>query len=171
MPVDSFKNLPRLIATFYEYQAGRMPPPEPTPFTPLTKPLSDCTFGLITSGGLYQQGIEPPFDVERERAQPDWGDPTYRTIPSDITQAEIGASHLHINTDDVLTDFNILLPITRFQELVANGRVGALAAEHFSFMGYQGFPPDASAWRDTAGPEVAARFKAANVDCALLVPA
>jgi hypothetical protein len=38
-------------------------------------------------------------------------------------------------------------------------------------MGYQGFPPDATAWRETYGPEVAEKFKAEGVDCVLLTPA
>jgi len=169
MPVDSFKYLPRLIATFY--QMSDRQPELPIPWTPLPSPLPDCTFGLVTSGGLYHQGVEPPFDLVWERREPSWGDPTYRVIPDSIGQAELGASHLHIKTRGVLADANILLPINRFQELAAEGRVGGLAGQAYSFMGYQGFPPDATAWRETYGPQVAARFKAEGVDCVLLTPA
>ncbi len=171
MPVDSFKYLPRLIAMFYEHQAAQMPPPGPLPFTPLARPLSDSTLGLVTSGGLYLREAQRPFDLDRERAEPDWGDPTYRLIPSDVTQAELGASHLHYNTAGVLADMNVLLPVARCRELAQAGRIGALAPQQAAFMGYQGFPPDASAWRDRYGPEVAAQFKAAGVDGVLLVPA
>jgi hypothetical protein len=38
-------------------------------------------------------------------------------------------------------------------------------------MGYQGFPPDTTAWRSRYGPEVAARLEAEDVDCVLLAPA
>jgi len=168
MPVDSFKFLPRLIATFY--QMLETPPQRPLPWTPLSKPLSDCTVGLVTSAGLYHAGVEPPFDTARERQEPTWGDPTYRTIPAGIRQAEIGVSHLHLNTAPLRADFNIALPIRRLRELASAGRIGGVAERHFAFMGYQGFPPDAAAWRDRYGPEVAAHFKAQGVDCVLLTP-
>jgi len=169
MPVDSFKFLPRLIATFY--QATEVQPQPPIPWTPLSKPLAECTFGLVTSGGLYHKGVEPPFDFEREKAEPTWGDPTFRTIPKDIFQQDVGVSHLHINTKDVLEDFNILLPIHRFKELVEAGTIGGLAEQAYTFMGFQGYPPNPTAWRETYGPQVAERFKSEGVDCVLLTPA
>jgi D-proline reductase (dithiol) PrdB len=168
MPVDSYKFLPRLIAAFYEMVEVKNE--LPIPWTPLSRPLSESKFGLVTSGGLFHIGIEPPFDLERERSHPTWGDPTCRFIPSSIQQQEIGVSHLHINTRWVESDFNILLPINRFQELIDQGLVGALAEIHFSFMGYQGYPPDASAWREVYGPRAANRFKSEGVHCVLLTP-
>jgi D-proline reductase (dithiol) PrdB len=168
MAVDSFKFLPRIIATYYEMSERE--PELPIPWTPLPGPLSECKFGLVTSGGLYQRGVEPPFDLQGERDDPTWGDPTYRTIPTDIHQSEVGASHLHINTRDVLQDINILLPVDRFQELVDQGRVGGLAERAYSFMGYQGFPADTAAWEETYGPEVAANLKQEGVGCVLLTP-
>jgi len=169
MTVDSFKFLPRLIAAYY--QASQHRPELPIPWTPLPRPLAECKFGLVTSGGLFHQGVEPPFDLEREKAEPTWGDPNYRSLPAGIRQAELGASHLHINTRPVLADINILLPIHRFQELKKDGSIGGLAPEHYAFMGYQGFPPDLSGWQNQSGPAVAAKFKAAEVDCVLLTPA
>ena len=169
MPVDSFKFLPRLIAAFYRMTERQ--PELPIPWTPLAHPLPDCQFGLVTSGGLYHQDVEPPFDLAREKQEPTWGDPTYRTLPANIRRDEINASHLHINLQDVLDDFNILLPIHRFQELSSEGRIGGLAEHAYSFMGYQGFPPDTTAWQETYGPEVAEKLKAEGVDCVLLTPA
>jgi len=168
MPVNSFKYLPRIIAAFYQMTDRQ--PELPIPWTPLSRPLAERKFGLVTSGGLYHRDIEPPFDVAREKQEPTWGDPTYRTLPSDIRQAEVGASHLHLNTRDMLEDSNIVLPIHRFQELVAEGHIGGLAKHAYSFMGYQGFPSDTTAWQETYGPQVAERFKAEGVDCVLLTP-
>ena len=169
MPVDSFKYLPRIIAAFY--QMANRQPELPIPWTPLSRPLSECKFGLVTSGGLYHRGVEPPFDLEREKQEPTWGDPSYRSLPADVQPTEVGASHLHLNTRDILEDLNILLPIHRFQELAAEGRIGGLARHAYSFMGYQGFPPDTTAWQEVYGPQVAEKLKAEGVDCVLLTPA
>ena len=88
MTVDSFKFLPRLIATFY--QMTEREPEHPIPWTPLSLGLEKCTFGLVTSAGLYHKGQEPPFDLEREKQEPTWGDPTYREIPVRIPQDQVG---------------------------------------------------------------------------------
>jgi D-proline reductase (dithiol) PrdB len=169
MPVDSFKYLPRLIATFY--QMTEREPEYPIPWAPLSRPISECKFSLVTSGGLHHKNVESPFDLERERDQPTWGDPSYRTIPTNISQSEIGVSHLHLNTEDVLQDVNILLPIQHFQEMVAEGRVGALAAHAYSFMGFQGYPPNTTEWQQRYAPEVAEKMKSEAVDCVFLTPA
>jgi D-proline reductase (dithiol) PrdB len=169
MTVDSFKYLPRIIAAFY--QTTERQPAYPIPWTPLHHPIKNCKFSLITSAGLYQQGVEPPFDLEREKNEPTWGDPTFRTIPTNIRPREIRISHLHYNHKDILEDANIILPLQRFQELEAGGVIGSLAEKAYSFMGYQGYPPDISAWQEIYGPQVAEKLKAEQVDCVLLTPA
>ncbi len=165
MPVDSFKWMPRSIAGFY--QAMQIPAPEGTPWTPLGKPIEECRFALVTSAGLYVKGEQPPFDLERERREPAWGDPTYRAIPSDVRQEQIGVAHLHINTEDIEEDVNIVLPSHRFRELASAGEVGSVADHHYSFMGFQ---QDNSEWRERYGPEVAQRMVEEEVDAALLTP-
>ena len=169
MQVDSFKFLPRIIATYY--QMSDRQPELPIPWTPLSRPVSQCKFGLVTSAGLYHRGVELPFDLEREQNQPTWGDPSFRALPADIPQDEVGASHLHLNTRDMLADVNIVLPLGRFRELADEGRIGGLARNAYSLMGFQGFPPDATAWRERTGPEVATRLLAEEVQCVLLTPA
>ena len=167
--VDSFKYLPRSIAFFYQ-----MNPPERVTkpaWTPLEKPLSECTFSLITTGGLYLKGVDEPFDMAREKQEPTWGDPSYREIPTNATQGQIGASHLHINTDWVLEDVNRLLPIHRMQALDESGEIGALAPTAYSFMGFQGMPHNTTEWESTYGPQVVAQLKKEKVDCVLLTPA
>lgn len=169
MTVDSFKFLPRIIAALYK--TSEREPQRPIPWTPLTKPLRSAKFGLITSGGLYLKEFQQPFDIEREIVEPGWGDPGFRVIPSSTRQEDIAVSHLHINTTDIEADFNILLPINRMKELVDEGRIGALAEAHYAFMGYQGYPPDSSAWESEHGPQVAHAFLNDGVDCVLLTPA
>ena len=169
MKVDSFKYTSRLVSRYY--RMSQVKANLPIPWTPLAKGIKVSKFGLVTSGGLYNPEEDPPFDLERESREPTWGDPTYRTIPSDIDPHKIGVSHHHINGSKVREDMNILLPIQRFQEFVKDGEVGGLAPEAYSFMGYQGFPADQSEWKDTYGPQVASKLIANGVDCVLLTAA
>ncbi len=168
MTVDSFKFLPRLIATFY--QLDEREPAEQTPFSALNKPLANSRIALITTGGLYRKEQQLPFDLAHERQEPTWGDPAFRTIPRTITQAEIGVAHLHINPEFILQDFNVVLPLTRLRELVDGGEVGSMADEAYSLMGYQGFPPDTTSWEMVAAPRMIERMKTDRVDGAILVP-
>jgi D-proline reductase (dithiol) PrdB len=169
MPVDSFKYLPRILAAHYRMTEHH--PELPIPWTPVPRPLSELVFGLVTSAGLFHLGVEPPFDLDRERQEPTWGDPSYRAIPADINKDELGVSHLHFNPQDVLEDVNILLPIHRFRGLLAEGSIGGLAKHAYSFMGYQGYPRNTKAWRERYGPEVAGRLKDEDVGCVLLTTA
>lgn len=165
MAVDSFKFLPGSIANYYRNLPVQRE--EPIPFTPLSKPLSECRFALVTTAGIHQKGGEPPFDMEREKREPMWGDPTFRRIPRDVKQEEIGACHLHTNNRDVLLDLNIALPVQRFLELEAEGAIGALAPTSYSFMGYQ---MDTAEWRQRYAPEAAALMKGEGVDAVFLTP-
>ena len=135
----------------------------------MTVPVNNATVALLTSAGLYLKDTQKPFEEERERENPLWGDPTYRVIPRQVRQDQIAASHLHLNTRDFYIDFNVALPIRRFEELETEGRIGKLAAEHYSFMGYQ--ERSCAEWRQKYGPEVAQRLKDAGVSALVLAPA
>ncbi len=168
MTVDSFKFLPRILTALYETSPEKtwLPPP----WTPLPGPVSTCKFGLVTTAGIYCKTQDSPFDLETERKKPDWGDPTFRVIPVNVSSNEIDVSHLHINTRWIQEDINVALPIHRFQELAAEGVVGGLADHAYSFMGYQGFPPNTQAWEQTYAPQVAQRLLDEAVQCVLLTP-
>jgi D-proline reductase (dithiol) PrdB len=166
MPVDSYKFLPRSFRAGYEltsYQA------ETPVWAALEKPVSEARISLLTSAGLYLRDSQPSFDVERERKEPLWGDPSYRVIPRGVEQSQIEAAHLHINTRDILADFNVALPIRAFETLESEGVVGAVAEEHYGFMGFQ--ERGCREWQEIYGPEVAARLRAAEVDALVLAPA
>jgi len=166
MPVDSFTYLPGSIANYYRaMQTQRI---DPIPWTPLSKPLTESRFALVTTAGINVQGLEPGFDQDGERSNPTWGDPTFRRIPRDTTQDRIGAWHLHLNNRDILADVNVVLPLNRFAELEADGVIGSLAPTCYSFMGYQ---MDLGEWREKYAPEVAGLMKDEAVDIVLLTPA
>jgi len=165
MSVDSFRWLPGGIAAYY--RGLPLQKVEPIPWTPLAKPIEKCRFALVTTAGLYMKDRDPSFDLDGERRNPFWGDPSYRVIPREVRQEEIGVAHLHINPADLLADMNVVLPVQRFLELEAAGKIGALAPSHYSFMGYQ---PDNSEWENRYAPEVARRMKDEGVEAALLTP-
>jgi hypothetical protein len=106
--------------------------------------------------------------LERERREPLWGDPTYRVIPRDVGQDEISVAHLHLNPDDIVVDFNIALPLELFAQFEKGGRIGSLAQNNYSFMGYQG--SSIAAWRDVYGPELARRLREERVNLLILAP-
>ena len=171
MPVDDYKYLPRSFVAGYESE--QIVRADPVPFTPLRRPVNQSRFALVTTAGIWNKQTDPPFDFERERREPLWGDPSYRVLRRDIRQEQVGAGHLHLNNDDLLADINIALPITRFRELVDAGEVGSLAESHYSLMGYQGRAPDGgdtAEWEQRYGPEVAARMRDEGVDAVLLTP-
>ncbi len=142
------------------------------PWTPLRKPLSECTVAFVSSAGIAMLDDEP-FDQEGERQNPWWGDPSFRVIPRTATENDVRICHLHINPEFALQDLNSVLPLQRLQELVEVGEVGRAADEHYSFMGYilderellaQSVPAIIAGLRGKQG------FPAQEVDAVVLVP-
>lgn len=164
MAVDSFRWMPPALANYYRNLGLKR---EEVPWTPLRKPLSECRFSLLSTAGAYVKGEQEPFDLEREKREPTWGDPSYRAIPRDVRQEQIGVAHLHINTADLEADINVALPIHRFLELEASGEIGSLAPTSYAVMGYQESNDE---WAQRYGPEIASRMKDEEVDCAFLTP-
>ena len=165
MSIDSTKYLPKSMRAMY----CAMPEiGEPFAWAPLRRPIEQCTIALMTSAGIYLKDTQLPFDEEGERRDPTWGDPTYRVIPSDVRQDQIGCSHLHINQHDLLEDVNVVLPLRAFKQLAAEGAIGAIAEKNYSFMGYQ--QSNLESWRTKQGPELAARLSERGVDVLLLAP-
>jgi hypothetical protein len=163
--IDGYKFLPRsMIPEFkaFPYQADDVVKAEPT------VSVRNARVALLTSSGLYLRDRQPSFDLERERREPFWGDPTYRVIPRDVGQDEISVAHLHLNPDDIVVDFNIALPLELFAQFEKGGRIGSLAQNNYSFMGYQG--SSIASWRDVYGPELARRLREERVDLLILAP-
>ena len=134
-----------------------------TPWTPLPRALSRCTVALITSSGLRRTS-DPPFDLSDPG-----GDPSCRVIPADVRPAELTLSIISANWDRTgfARDLNVVFPLERLHDLAAEGVIGAVAAEHYAFMGsIFKFDPVV---RESA-PEVGRRLKGAGVDVALFAP-
>ena len=134
--VDGFRFLPpslkAWIRTFIPDEEFK----GPIPWTPLRKPLNQTTFSLVTSAGISLK-TDSPFDMEREKREPVWGDRSYRTIPRGTTEKDIDVNHLHINTHYIKQDINVILPLGRFEEFEKERIIGRLAPTSYSFYGFQ----------------------------------
>jgi D-proline reductase (dithiol) PrdB len=165
--VDGFRFLPPGLAAWIrtfipegEYQGA-------IPWVPLDKPLSAATVAVVTSAGISLKS-DTPFDMEKEKRDPTWGDPTYRVLPKTTTAGEINVNHLHINISYILEDINVILPLERMAELESEGTVGALAPSAYSFYGFQW---GGTQFLEEAIAPMSQQMKAENVDAVLLTPA
>lgn len=137
------------------------------PWSPIVKPLSEMRFSLMTSAGINMKS-DPPFNMEREKKEALWGDPSVREIPKTATEKDIDVNHLHINTDYIKQDINVMLPINRFREFEEEGVIGSLSSTCFSYYGFQLDPNELLT--DTM-PGVVAKMKEEQVEAVLLTPA
>ena len=163
--VDSYRYLDFVTRQIIKAWVGREIS-RPIPWTPLRRPLEQCTIALVSSAGIALNG-DKPFDQDRERKDPWWGDPTYRVIPQGTTAADVGLFHLHVDTHFGKDDLDVVLPTHRLEELAREGFVGRSAPSHYSIMGYILRPRELE---EVTAPAIAARMKGEGVDAAVLVP-
>lgn len=137
------------------------------PWTPMKKPLSQTAIALVTSAGISLKK-DPPFDMEREKREPIWGDRSYRVIPRETTEEEIEVNHLHINTNYIKQDINVILPLNRMEEFEREKIIGRFALSAYSFYGFQ--------WENTeflkeAVEPISKKMKSEGVEAVLMTPA
>ena len=165
--VDGFRFMPPALRAWISKDIPDQPFGEDIPWTPLEKSIKETTFTLMTTAGISMKK-DPLFDLEREKIEPAWGDPSYREIPRSATESDIEVSHLHINTEYIKQDLNVMLPLTRFQEFEKEGIIGKLADTCYS---YYGFQLDPTALLKETMPRVAARMREDHIEAVLLTPA
>ncbi|MGD2097896.1 MAG: glycine/sarcosine/betaine reductase selenoprotein B family protein [Desulfobacterales bacterium] len=165
--VDGFRFMPPSLSAWIGKDIPDQPYSGEIPWTLLQKPIKETTFSLITTAGISMKS-DPPFDLEREKREPAWGDPSFRKIPRTATEGDIEVSHLHINTDYILEDINVMLPLARFTEFEKEGVIGSLAPTCYSFYGFQ---MDASVLLSESAPQMADQMRRENVEAVLLTPA
>lgn len=166
MSIDSYRFLDFGTRQVMKAWAARHEPGI-IPFTPLGKPLHDCTIALVSTAGIARND-DTPFDQEHERRDPWWGDPSFRVIPLGTTEQDVRLYHMHIDPRFGQADLDVVLPMRRLTELAQEGVVGRPASRHYSIMGFILEP--ATLVEETA-PAIADRMRADNVDAAALVPA
>lgn len=133
------------------------------PLARLAKPLAEARLVLISSCGVHLTS-DRPLDV----CHP-FGDFGFRRVPSDATPADLTIHQLKYPHDDADRDINVVFPIERLQELVAEGALGGLTSNFFSFIGYN---MDPERFERTVARNIAEAVETEEqADVALLVPA
>jgi hypothetical protein len=148
---------------------------EEGPFAELGKPLSESRVALLTSSGHFVTGDDPrPFGVEKMTQQEaeDRIDeflktpPTLSRIPVDTTHEELLVRHGGYDITSAAADPGVTFPIAALRELEAEGIIGSLHHDAFSFTG-------ATAQKriiNESGPEWAQILSDEGVEAVLLVP-
>lgn len=135
---------------------------EYSPLNELSTSLSEARVAVVTTAGAYLADQEP-FDIEGPA-----GDPTFREIPSDTRLEDIQLIHRGYNTKQALEDPNVVLPLDHLRTARDSGRIGSIASNIYSFMG---FVAETDPLVDDHAPEVARKLKADGTDIVLLAPA
>jgi len=164
--VDGYRFLPPGLAAWFRTFIPGEDFEGSIPWSPMSKPLSKTTFALITSSGISVK-TDPPFDMEREKNEPTWGDPSSREIPRSTTEKDIQVNHLHINTKHILDDINVILPLARMAELENEGIIGSLAPTAYSFYGFQF---QSMAFIEQGIEPMADRMRKEGVEAVILTP-
>jgi D-proline reductase (dithiol) PrdB len=120
-------------------------------------PLAKRRVALISTAGLHRRE-DRPFGP---------GDGSYRVIPSETPAADLVMSHISVNFDRTgfQQDLNVVMPVDRLRDLVADGSVGSMASVHYSFMGATD-----PARAEPNAKHLAALLKRDGVDAVALLP-
>lgn len=132
---------------------------QPLNWTPLPRPLSECTVALVSTGGVHLRTQEP-FDVFAEE-----GDWSPREIPGNVETADLTVTHTHYAVDDAMQDINVMFPLDRLRELTDEGAIGAVSPIHFGLMG---FIPDPALLLSETAPAMARKLVDHGVDVVAL---
>ena len=151
--------IPRTRELYASYAPYRWVVNEDTPWTPFTKPLSECKVALISSGGIHHKD-QVPFHFK--------DDVSYYRIPKDVNMKDLRISHFGYRTDDAQKDPNCVFPIERLHELEAEGVIGEFADPAYTFMGGT---YSARKVRDELAPRLVEELTANRIDLFYLVPA
>ncbi len=145
-----------------------------TPWTPLARPLSQARLTLISTGGLFIEGHDPlgTSGPTQEEAVPRIqeflrSDPVLVTIPKNTPQHRLRVRHPGYDIRGAQRDHNVVFPIDRLNALEAEGIIGHLAEEAYSFVGATS---QLRLLKEYA-PRWARGIKDQGVDAALLVAA
>lgn len=143
----------RLIDLVYEWQVKGYQPDaaaerpyvyEDHPFTPLAKPLSETSIGLVTSSGHFVSG-DDQSGLDQDDMTQDWAIarideflravPVLSEIPKDLPAEKIRVRHPGYDIRSVSHDLGVAFPRLPLLEAEDEGRIGRLAPTLYSFVG------------------------------------
>lgn len=154
---------PGLWETVNERYPGSMITKEDAvPLVRLNKPLSQAKLAFVSSAGVQPKGTMP-FDVVHPI-----GDYSFRRVPSSAKPTELEIHQLKYPTVGANRDINVIFPIERLQEAVADGTIGSLTEHFISFIGYN---MDPVRLERTLAVDIADAVVAEGADIVLLCPA
>lgn len=135
-----------------------VPVPELDPVAATAPPLSEATVAIVTTAGL-----RPAGDITIWQGS----DASFTRLPWQAHDVQL--SHFSPNFDraGIVQDLNVVYPIDRIDELVADGVIGRAAETNLSFMGAVS---DVSTIIEDTGPAAAQELIDAGVDVVLLTP-
>ena len=134
------------------------------PFTPLGKPLAECTVALVTTAAPYQ-----PDKGEQGPGAPYNGSAKFFSVyswPSD-EMPDLRISHIAYDRDHTsAADIGTYFPLRQLQLAAGHGRIGRVASR------FHGLPTNRShrATVEADAPELLARIRQDGADAAILVP-
>jgi D-proline reductase (dithiol) PrdB len=132
------------------------------PLARLSKPISQARLTFVSSAGIQPKDTMP-FDVVHPV-----GDFSFRRVPSASRVSDLEIHQIKYPTTGAAKDLNVIFPLERLQELTAEGRIGELSPNFFSFIGYQ-MDPERFEW--TLAQDIADAVVADRAEAALLCPA
>ena len=123
------------------------------PFTPLTKPLSECRLGIVTTSATYARTSMDTRAVDTGTTMP----PPERLFADDLSWDK-KATHLE--------DRESYFPILQLERAVDDGRLGSVSPRFYCV-------PTSYSHRESLtedGPKIRELCREDDVDIALLVP-
>ena len=160
--VQAFRRVPWLASRWakrHQFVEGRE-----IPWTPVRKPVAESVVALVTTAGVHLKSQEP-FDMD----DPD-GDPTFRVIPTDAPRSDLTITHKYYDHSSADRDINVVLPLDRMREFVAEQRIRGIAPFAYGFMGHI-HGRHLRTLIEASGPEVARSIKRDGAEAVLLTPA
>ena len=128
----------------------------------LSKHLSKSRLSFVSTAGV-QPKDSMPFDTVHPV-----GDYSFRRVPTESKTTDLEIHQLKYPTFGANLDLNVIFPIERLRELVAEKFIGSLTENFYSFIGYN---MDAERLEKTLAEDIAAAVEAEKPDVVLLAPA
>jgi D-proline reductase (dithiol) PrdB len=122
------------------------------------KPLSEARIGLVASGGIYVAG-QVAFHYR--------DDVSVRVVPRETAVADLRVTHFAYDLTDARSDPNVVFPLGTLRDLAADGTIGEVGPNAYTFMG--GIYSSRKV-RELMAPAIADRLEEDAVDAVILVP-